>query len=206
MKRVYILAEGETEEAFINGVLAQHLWNYKVYLRPILTGGIKSYARHKRDIRRLLHDRNAVVTTMFDLYGLPDSFPEYATRPLRDPYAKVTHLEHAMEQDINNRRFKAYLQLHEYEALLFTQPEKFGEWTPGTAVVEQIIGIKNAFNSPEEIDDGAETAPSKQIKAVFPGYQKVLHGPMIVAETGLDAIRAECLHFNDWLTWLETLG
>jgi hypothetical protein len=50
-----------------------------------------------------------------------------------------------------------------------------------------------------------ETAPSKRIANLFTGYEKPLFGALAAMEIGLETIRQECPHFNDWLNRLETL-
>ncbi len=62
--------------------------------------------------------------------------------------------------------------------------------------------------SPELIDDGANTAPSKRIIALIPQYgtTKRARGPLIAAAIGLPAIRAKCPHFDAWIKRLEELG
>ena len=62
------------------------------------------------------------------------------------------------------------------------------------------------FPTPEDINDNSETAPSKRIVKVISQYEKVVYGSLIAMEIGLDAIRAECPRFSDWLTRLESLG
>jgi hypothetical protein len=57
--------------------------------------------------------------------------------------------------------------------------------------------------TPEEINEGATTAPSKRIQAIFPTYQKKVHGPLTVQRIGLDRIRAGCPHFDAWVRLLE---
>ena len=63
--------------------------------------------------------------------------------------------------------------------------------------------IRDAFESPEDINDSPLTAPSKRIEELYPGYQKTLHGPLALLEIGLPALRRECRHFGGWLTRLE---
>jgi hypothetical protein len=219
MRRVLISVEGQTEETFVREVLAQHLWELEIDPRPVLVstkvvksgpsfkGGLISYERTKRDILRLLGDTSAAaVTTMYDLYGLPQDFPGYQARPAQDCYAKVEHLESALNQDIGHRRFRAYLQLHEFEALLFVDPETTAAQFPASPHLEALRATRAAFDSPEEIDDHPETAPSRRLLDLFPGYQKPLHGPLITIQVGLERIRRECAHFDRWLGWLEGLG
>ena len=219
MKRVLISVEGQTEETFVREVLAPHLWQRGVAPIAVLVstklvksgprfkGGLISYERTRNEVLRLLRDTGAAaVTTMYDLYGLPEDFPGYQTRPSQSGYAKVEHLESALNQDIGHRRFRAYLQLYEFEALLFVDPERTAAQFPASGHLDRIREIRAAFHSPEEIDDHPDTAPSKRLLTLFPGYQKALHGPLIAIQVGLERIRRECPHFDRWLGWLDGLG
>ena len=219
MMRVLISVEGQTEETFVREVLARYLWQREVDPRPVLVstkivksgtrfkGGLISYERTRNEVLRLLRDTGAAaVTTMYDLYGLPEDFPGYQTRPARDGYAKVEHLESALNRDMDHHRFRAYLQLHEFEALLFVDPERTAAQFPASGHLDRIRETRAAFHSPEEIDDHPDTAPSKRLLTLFPGYQKALHGPLIAIQVGLARIRGGCPHFDRWLGWLEGLG
>jgi hypothetical protein len=61
---------------------------------------------------------------------------------------------------------------------------------------------------PEEINEGATTAPSKRIIRHLPVYErsKVRVGAAAAAAIGLPALREKCPHFNDWLSRLESLA
>ena len=65
--------------------------------------------------------------------------------------------------------------------------------------------IRDRFKSPEEIDDNPLSIPSRRLLDLFPSYQKVTHGPLIVKRIGLEKIRKECSHFNQWISQLEEL-
>jgi len=79
MTRVYIVVEGQTEESFVNEVLAPALTPRRVYLYPILLGGkggSTNYARVKKDVlQQLKVDPSYYYSTMLDLYGLGKDFP-----------------------------------------------------------------------------------------------------------------------------------
>jgi hypothetical protein len=62
--------------------------------------------------------------------------------------------------------------------------------------------------SPELVDDGETTAPSKRIIGQFPQYekQKRAFGAELAACVGLETTRRLCPHFNTWLTALEALA
>jgi len=66
--------------------------------------------------------------------------------------------------------------------------------------------IRNQFVTPEDINDSPVTAPSKRVRELIPGYEKPLYGALAVLEIGLDRIRRECPHFNDWIVALESRG
>lgn len=216
MTRVLVLVEGQTEETFVKEVLAPYLASRNVHLqytilktrrefdRPDFRGGVVSYHQIKGDVLRLLNDTAAAVTTMIDYYGLPRDFPGRATIPSGDCYARAAHVEAAFEVDIGSRRFIPFLTLHEFEALMFADPDAMADEFP--RVRAELQAIRDAFNSPEEINDDPDTAPSKRLKdLVGDEYQKTLHGPLVTMTIGIETIRRECRHFNEWVERLSSL-
>jgi hypothetical protein len=116
----------------------------------------------------------------------------------------VAHLEQALSHDIDHPKFVPYLAVHEFEALLFAAPEEIAARLAQEGVADDLRTVKSRFTSPEEIDD--KKPPSKCILTLLPGYRKPLHGPLITQAIGLQRIRAECGHFDEWLSKLERLG
>jgi hypothetical protein len=162
------------------------------------------YQRVEKDVRRLLGDTDAVaVTTFIDYYGLPSSFPGMTSRPFGDPGQRVGHVEAEWENQIGDKRFHSYLMTHEFEALLFSKPDEIIAALYGRK--GQLDGILASFSSPEEINEGPETAPSKRIESIFRGYRKAVYGPLIASRIGLQVIREQCMHFDEWLGWIESL-
>ena len=109
----------------------------------------------------------------------------------------------------DDRRFVPYLQLHEFEALLFVDVDRLLiEFPSSGAAVAKLRESVWDFSSPELIDDGSETAPSKRIISAIPDYKgrKVSAGPRIAGEIGLARIREKCRHFGTWLSRLEGLS
>ncbi|MGA2329545.1 MAG: DUF4276 family protein [Bryobacteraceae bacterium] len=222
MIRLHAVVEGQTEESFVNRILAQELWPHQVItdVHMITTGrhgsrihrgGLASYAKWRKDLTLWMkedHNPDARFTTMVDLFRLPSDFPGYdACRGDIDPLRKAKRLEDAFADDIEDRRFIPYIQVHEFEALLFVEPLKFDVAFPGRAeAAERLAAVRRDFSSPEHIDDGAETAPSKRILAVLPEYQKPVAGPLILQHIGMTALRRECAHFDEWIRQLESCG
>lgn len=218
MKKVFILVEGQTEELFVKNVLSPHLADRDIYCTPILAatrriksgpdfkGGITSYNKVKQELQRLLRDTSvSLVTTMIDYYGFISLVPFKSDVAGSSSLEKVRALESLFTEDLGDPRFFPYVQLHEFEAMMYVSPTVTAEalMSPRNAV--KLERIKKEFISPEEIDDHPQTAPSKRLLKLFPGYRKTVDGPIIVKRTGLDEIRQQCGHLNEWITRLEHL-
>lgn len=219
-----ILVEGATEETFVKNILRPHLKqlniNIKYSLVPTnrskgIAGGVANYAKVKNEINRLLKERNSqpvILTTMFDLYALPNDFPEFEkANKILDSCLKVKALESAFAKDINHYQFIPYIQLHEFEALIFTDLEElykdFPENEQYKKDINRLLMECNRYSSPELINQGATTAPSKRLEKVIPKYKKLKTSlaPQVVQKIGLAKIREKCPHFNQWITQLENL-
>jgi hypothetical protein len=216
MIRIHVFCEGQTEESFIREVLYDHLREAGAYLNPILArtgprgkGGIVRYAGIKRQLlRKCREDQSAYITTMFDLFRLPGDFPGQTDPRLpgiQDPLEKAAFLEQALQSDIEHRQFIPNLTVHEFEGLLYSEPRAFSEWFNASSV-SQIETDRRAFPSPEHINDGPETAPSKRILHCCPAYEKPFHGSLIAIDIGIDRIRKECRHFDTWVRRLEDIA
>jgi hypothetical protein len=227
--RLHVVAEGQTEEGLVNEILAPALAAHNIFadVRRITTGrhrgtvfrgGLVKYEHLARDLTLWMkqdQNQDSWFTTMFDFYGLPSNFPGLrALRPALGAPDRVAALEAGLHQDIKTRlaslpvseRLIPYIQLHEFEALLFADPEAFLEAFPDRKqAVERLRAIRVKFPNPEDIDDKPLTAPSKRIHDLLPDYQKPVAGLLIAQRIGLDAIRAVCPHFNAWITRLLAL-
>ena len=218
MKKVLILVEGQTEETVVRDVLGPYLNGRGVHPEPIILktkrekwgttfkGGIRSFDQVRRDLLPLLGDTSAAaVTTLIDYYGLPQDFPGMDSRPTGDPYARIRHVESAFSESIAHPRFIPHLTLHELEAWLFVDPKK-GSWVfEDNDIPGKLDGIRLASGGAEKINENPDTAPSRRILGLAKGYQKALHGPMVIGAIGMDAIRAACPHADDWLKRIEQL-
>jgi hypothetical protein len=151
---------------------------------------------------------------MLDFYGLGRDFPGTPLPPNLSNMDKVIHLERAMKEDIiaevpdlrPDVRFLPYLQLHEYEGLLFSDPEAFANGISQSHLTPQFRAIREGFRTPEDIDDGPDTAPSKCVLRLYPSYKKVSDGTLAANAVGLEAMLRECPHFRAWVESLERLG
>lgn len=227
MTRLNVVVEGPTERAFVDEVLAPHLRGYEIYdVTPITVsasplresqdhlGGGGSFGKALRTIRHTLrNDRSAHCTTMFDYYGLPTDYPGLEGDDCPPPtrlYERIECLERGLAEEVDvPRRFIPYLQVHEFEALLFADVEVINRAprmsASGESRLDDLRSIVDHFDNPEWIDEGEETAPSKRLADLFPRYDKQVHGPMIAHDIGLSRIRDTCPHFDEWVTQLESL-
>ncbi len=147
---------------------------------------------------------------MIDLYGLPRDFPGMTenTRIPENPTLYVEALERAFAHVINDRRFVPYIQLHEFETLLFADLDAFdGKFNDVGSAIQTLKRIASSFPSVEHINDGQPTAPSRRIIGRIPEYEaeKVTAGPSIAKKIGLYRLREACPHFGAWVTRLEGL-
>lgn len=212
MTRLAITVEGRTEVEFINSVVTEHLRLHGVDAVPIVigsgtgegpVGGNVSVRRLVAEMTHLLRSFDA-VTCLVDFYGFRKKGP-----------ATVEELEDQVRSTVARRAWARrrvrsvlpYIQRHEFEALLFSDVACFGilENVPDRTV-EALRRIRVRFETPEDIDDGRHTAPSKRIQALIPDYHKVEHGSDVARRIGLPTIRAECPRFDRWIGRLESLG
>ncbi len=215
-----MIVEGQTEESFVSGPLAEALWPRQVYLTPIIVGipghkgGDTRYARVQKDIlRQLKQDPGSYCTTMIDYYGLGRGFPGTPVPEQLGNIQKVEHVERAVKEDICSRvpdfrpdiRLIPYLSLHEYEGLLFSDPDAFARSIGQASLAGRLHQVRNGFSTPEDINDDPQTAPSKRVVDVYPGYKKVIEGTLAARAVGIQKMRQQCAHFADWLAQLEAL-
>ena len=205
MIRLAVSVEGETEEEFVNESLAPHLRHRDIYVQPVLIGrarrsvrggGNVSIDRLASEMRHLRRSFDA-VTSLVDFYGFKDKGSRLPSDLLQVICNRIGQLD--------ERSVFPYVQLHEFEGLLFSNVEAFGRILPDAPVAD-LKSIRSGFATPEDINDSSKTAPSKRIENLIPRYRKTLHGPLVAIEIGLDTIRTECPRFDVWLQRLETLG
>lgn len=224
MARVIVLAEGQTEVTFVNEVLGPHLaaFGHHVSGRLIglgmLRGGIVGWPTALRDIlRHLKEDRSRIVTTMVDYYALPatkeNAWPgrasasplPFAQRAITVEDAVRDAVSAEMGRNFDLTRFHPFVVMHEFEGLLFSDCTRFAEAIYKPDLTQHFQAIRDAFPTPEEINDSPVDAPSKRVLRLMPEYQKPLLGSFAADYIGLHAIRRECPHFHDWLQTLEKL-
>lgn len=223
MTDLYVVCEGQTEEAFVESVLAPHLQLHGVVAIPIVvttsrdgTGekrqGGGRWKHWNRDLTLVMkqHRKRARVafTTFFDLYGLPADFPGLGARGAdRDTVRRAGALESELAKVFDEHRLIPYLQRHEFEALVLSCLDDLEEVLDaddraGVATLRDELGTA----APEDVNDGPETAPSKRLLRCIPGFRKTVDGVNACKRAGLAKLRARCPRFDAWVMRLEALG
>ena len=218
MKRLLFIVEGETEEAFVNTILRPYFQNCGLY-NPVqcfkikhTQGGMHKYSHVRSDVLKTIYEHDVIVTTMFDLYALPHSFPCYdEALSIANHHERVTFLETKMREDIElsqGRQFPNYIpyvQLHEFEALVFSSATGFEAlFEENEMDYRGICEVIEQFPNPEDINDSPETAPSKRMQKLIQGYNKVAYGISLIEYIGIDAVLRKCPHFRGWIETLKT--
>jgi hypothetical protein len=135
--------EGQTEEAFVNEILRDHLLarGYSAVSARIVgnarlrrqRGGIRPWPSARKDIvNHLREDPACVATTMVDYYGLPaagdGAWPGRARAAGLNREKKASRVESAVLDDViaemgsrfDPWRFVPFVVMHEFEGLLFS--------------------------------------------------------------------------------------
>ena len=223
MIRLNILVEGRTEETFVRDVLFPALFSAGIVATPRMPptsksgrGGGSSFLPWRRTVLHwLLQDQTAYLTTMFDVYALPGDFPHLQdSMRYGDIYQRADFLETCFRDSIfadapnAQRRFVPYLQMHEFEGLLFTDLTEVEALEPDwSGCAPKCDAEATHFATPEHVNDSVLTAPSKRLAKHFklPRYRKPLHGVLAAQAIGLTRIRSQCKRFDAWLRKLVEL-
>jgi uncharacterized protein DUF4276 len=223
LTRLYVLVEGQTEQEFVKAVLAPHLQERSVFVETLIVetsrdafgrkrrGGGK-WKHWLRDLKRLTSEQRGPdvrFTTMFDLYGLPDDFPELGQHSAeKDTARRADLLAEAMARAVDDHRLIPHLQRHEFEALVLAGLDVLASLLEDASDLSGVeaLQVLVRHSPPEDVNDGKATAPSKRLELHVPSYRKTLHGPLVVEGTGLPTLRKACPRFDAWVTKLEGLA
>ena len=221
MTNVYIICEGPTEVRFIKNVLAPSLGNRSIFLHTVTIGSQRSkggnvtFDRLYMNVRRqLFNNRQSYCSTLVDFYGLDSRFPGKELASTRSSLrakadAVADGLLAALRETIDKDpllRFIPYVQMHDFEAIMFSDPATFADAIGRPDLRKGLEMIRRQFDTPEHIDDSPVTAPFKRILDLYPQYEKPLMGETVARAIGLPKIRQECPLFDAWLRKLERLS
>lgn len=220
MTRLLILVEGQSEEIFVKQTLAPYLAQYGVYLQaPIILwtkrlsagggqrGGASHWEQIRKNIKPLLSDADAWVTTLLDFYGLPADVPGQQTALAQtDRRQAVFDLQQELAKQFQHPRFIPFLALHEFEAWLFAAPQVVAEHFGKSSVAQTLEQVVAEAGEPELINHGKATHPKARLNALNVGYKETADGAILMQKIGIETIRRACPHFDNWLQKLQNLA
>lgn len=200
MVRLAISVEGPTEERFVKMVLVPHLQASEIYAVPLTLGrggGDVSFSRIRKDLNKLANSFDR-VTTLYDFYG-------FRGKAVGEDKASLEQKILDCVAPALQPRIIPYVQMYEFEGLLFSSPESIESHIQQTGLADWASGVLQQFaGNPEKINDSETTAPSKRLLRQA-DYIKTVHGPNIAQEIGLNVLREKCTGFAAWLDTLEAL-
>ncbi|MCI9132672.1 MAG: DUF4276 family protein [Lachnospiraceae bacterium] len=221
MKKFFVVTEGQSETNFVNKVMIPHFGG-RCSLIPITVvtkadgrhgkiykGGVTNYQQIRNTLVKALaissKSKDSYVTTMFDFYRLPTDVPGIAdARKIHDPYDKVELIEREIlkAEKGNEKFFFPYIELHEFEAMLFSDLTKLEEayFDYDLTPLKECARMQS---NPELINDGDETAPSKRIINCINCYDKANVGVGVLEKIGIENISCKCRHFSEWIRHIE---
>lgn len=208
MKRLYIIVEGQTEQEFVKTLIAPYMNGFGIYtIEPILIhtskngrGGFVNYQHLKKDAMNLLSSQQSdfVVSMFVDFFRCPELPNKNQYETIADHKLKVEKMEECIDNDINDSRFISYIQLHEFESLLYASNNGFKEFFSDQENKET-QKIIDAYPNPEDINSSPDKAPSKRLLAIKNDYDKVIEGNLIALEVGFKQILDKCPRFKAWI-------
>ena len=217
MNRVLVLVEGDTEISFVDYILCPEFVTKGVFLTSTLfrkrhKGSFGYQNCQKRILNSIKENSSSYVTTFVDYYKLPHDWPGRKDADSCVGYLeKASIVEDELLKDIvvqmgdswNPARFIPYIQMHEFEALLFSDTSILA--AGDSKVSKHLEKVLKSFSCPEEINDNYDTCPSRRIEQHVTNYVKTVDGILAAQKIGLAKMRKECPHFNEWITKLENL-
>jgi hypothetical protein len=212
MKRLIIIVEGDTEKEFVKTILTPYLNNHGIYSIDCFKikhskGGLTTYSHLKKDVLNCIHETNTIITTLIDFYALPQDFPNYLeSTEIPDKNKRLNFLEKSIVEEIENSKSAKfpnlipYIQLHEFEALIFSSPVGIDAlFTKDQIDFQELNKIFDLHENPEEINNDPLTAPSKRLIKHIRGYNKIVDGVLILDEIGLETVLKKCPRFSYWV-------
>jgi hypothetical protein len=176
-------------------------------------GGDVKFSRVKNDIGLHLKQRDDTFLTLFvDYYGIKTDWPGLKEAKKQSmPSGKAEKINSATKFRVNqlfddhgsDRRFIPYVAMHEFEAMLFSEPQILADLLDVRQ--SDIDKILMECGEPENIDDSPYSAPSKRLEILSPRFKKATTGIAIAKTISLDKIRSQCPIFNEWLSEIEIL-
>ena len=220
MRNLYFIVEGETEEEFIKRLLIPYLYGQGLigHMQPIMvhmSGGGHGHSNVKHFLNTiepvLYYAGEPVITSLLDYFRFPRQQPAFAACGVQPTAAAQAQcLQRALFDAVQRirvyPRFLPYVQLHEFEALLFA--DVAGHELQPFGIQMEVAAVINDYPSPETINSRPEFAPSKRLAAIYQQhgqrYRKAADAVDIAELIGMERLLERCPLFSQWVRALLT--
>lgn len=224
MPEVIVVCEGQSEREFCRKTIAPALALRGIELAGTLAGkahrkrgGIQPWKTYRADVIRLSKERDGRhVAILVDYYAMPQDWPGRTPAKKLAAENRGKAVEEALVADLPELagRFHPCVQLHEFEALLYVEPEVSAPWIAlgaGSPSPESLVTAMTKIRGEcgglvERINDRSTHAPSKRLIRLVAGYDKAAWGVTAAMEAGLARLRSGCPWLERWMSRLEKLG
>jgi len=222
LKTIFVSVEGQTEDHFVRYFVEPYLKTKgQCNLKTILfgkgrgrNGGIWSFPEMVTELKEILRNQikgGEYLTKMYDLAYLGNTMLEWGKYcELKDPYQKVQFAQSTLLAQFNpGKYFIPYFQLHEFEALIFAQPDILLQQFIGKNQGVQILNnqLREKEDNPELIN--SKDKPAQRIlNALNLMNERQFKGKIIAdlaGQIGIEKLRIKCINFNIWLNGLENI-
>lgn len=218
MRNLYFIVEGETEEAFVKRLLVPYLYGRGLVCHiqaftVFMSGGGHGHNNTEHFLNTitpvLYYAGEPVITSLLDFFRFPRKQPAFAACAAHaTAAAQAACLQTALFEAVQHirpyPRFIPYLQLHEFEALLFA--DDAGHELHHPKIRAEVAAVIAAHPSPEDINSHPEHAPSKRLAVIYQAhnqrYRKVADAVDVVELIGMDRLLARCPRFRAWVEQL----
>ena len=213
MASIYFLVEGETEERFFKEIVkdyykGKHFISCSLMPQGKRKGGTIDYNQTKKELSRFFYSGKHFdkIILIQDYYRLGKTMKEHIGGNLNLDKI-IFSIQERLEKDVNNPKFHFRLQIHEFEAYLFTNPDFVASYFDDNKILQKIEKILEEFDgNPELINNRFDTKPSKRLDEMTQNkFQKRIDGITIVKNVGIDNIRKKCKYFNELFNLIDYL-
>lgn len=203
MNRLVFLVEGDSELYFVHNKIIPFLYSRgargSITCQKITTnrklnisGGNISYELFLNELDLIYAQGNVMVTTLMDFFRIPNNYPNAIT-------ADPEKIEEGMLQDRSSfRNYIPYIQMHEFEALFFSDINNLYLFIDSEEKEIAIQNIINEYPDPESINTHPNRYPAKRLKDIL-GYNKGADAELIIESCSMESIINKCSRFGQWI-------
>ena len=192
--RFILIVEGDTEKRSIEGLIRKHLSEKTGQKIGVTAINIKGYGNFIRDLPQKVKkyltgpdkDEILAVVGLMDLYKTP--YTHEVNCPIRERILEETrHFEELVLQD----RFRMFFAVHEYEAWLLSDFDKFDPSIKSK--------IASHARNPEEVN--TDEPPSKFLKRLYSEYlhreyKKTVDGKVLMGRIDPQKVYEKCPNYR----------